>query len=560
VNSALFQTILLFLGIFIFPQIHLSSAETAILNRPDDPVVLSGSDLPWLTGLDPDDLVAFRYDSGWQQIPLQVDERDWRDLATIYDTTAYGVVCLVYTDSSTFTGPDSDPTLDDDDELVFMAGDAGDAPITCSEPSGVISGTGVQISLQDSLDGSQGQVYLFQHDGSLSSDADTDYVAYHFNLLSGDYKTTYQLWGGGNPESSYVTTSSYQHHFSDRWVEDQMRVFRGSATGADILDRHKIRYTPGNCGRTEDTFSMGEGCFIVNKSGPVRAVRSYLGCNSGPWTQRDHFFYQARHDMVTHLRVHEITSITDYFDYSPAAAGMTYHNDLNPEGVTIDGSPDSVAAGILTWEMVQGAQGGLIMSLGIESDIPDLTGESYYHDDLNPSIDMCTGDDYNYGASGMKYWPLPNTDPGLSPPVFFFIGTRYISHQPPGVTPVDAESRSLQMNTPLVASAESFAVPVAPEVRAEKNAQDVELIWVHQEPNEAYEIWRDIVPAFDPAQGEGEFLDSISAVPGSLNYTDADRIGDPETNYFYILRATLGNQKSPGSQAVGEFDRSLRSN
>ncbi len=38
------------------------------------------------------------------------------------------------------------------------------------------------------------------------------------------------------------------------------------------------------------TFSAAEGAFIVNKSGPVRALRAYIGANSGPYTGRLHVF------------------------------------------------------------------------------------------------------------------------------------------------------------------------------------------------------------------------------------------------------------------------------
>ena len=40
----------------------------------------------------------------------------------------------------------------------------------------------------------------------------------------------------------------------------------------------------------------------------------------------------------------------DYFDYSAAAIGMTYRNNLNTAGVRIDGTPETPAAGQLAWE------------------------------------------------------------------------------------------------------------------------------------------------------------------------------------------------------------------
>jgi hypothetical protein len=59
-------------------------------------------------------------------------------------------------------------------------------------------------------------------------------------------------------------------------------------------------------------------------------------------------FYQRREDITTYLRVHAIPGVMDFFDYSPAATGMTYRNDLNPAGVRVDGVPDAPALGPLT--------------------------------------------------------------------------------------------------------------------------------------------------------------------------------------------------------------------
>ena len=82
----------------------------------------------------------------------------------------------------------------------------------------------------------------------------------------------------------------------------QLRVSTGGATNVDILDRHKSGFA-GSCARTEGTFSVGGGGFIANKSGPVRAIRSYLGANSGTYTQRDEIMYEGRMDVTTYLRV-----------------------------------------------------------------------------------------------------------------------------------------------------------------------------------------------------------------------------------------------------------------
>jgi hypothetical protein len=53
-----------------------------------------------------------------------------------------------------------------------------------------------------------------------------------------------------------------------------------------------------------------------------------MGAVSGPLTQRTHIFYESRQDIRTDLRVHNIASIYDAFDYNSSANGMTYRNTV----------------------------------------------------------------------------------------------------------------------------------------------------------------------------------------------------------------------------------------
>jgi len=436
-----------------------SPIRASTLNRPADPVVLTGADVASLTGIAPEDLVAFRYDGGWVQIPVQVDERAIVNYNDVYDgRTGWGggYTRLSYTDAGTFTGGDPDTALDDDDEIVFMAKDAGAKPGTFSDPPHVIAGSGVEIAISDPVDAGRAYVYLFEQDGTLDPGAGVQYVDYQFTLLSGDYLTTYNVGDGWDPEDTTVTTSYYERHFSDRWICDGLHVYAGSATGADILDRHKNLFAPGVCGRSEDTFSEGEGAFICNRGGPVRAIRSYVGCNSGPLTQRDNIYYEQREDITTYLRVHAISGVTDFFDYSPDAIGMAYYNNLNTGGVTIDGTDDPVTTGVLNWELVTGPQGSLIMIGCLDTDITSITVTSFYLDDDDTSaavpgdIDyQCTGDEFSYGASGTRVTGgIPNTDPTLDDPHRFQV-VRYIYYEPPGSTVSDAEDRLELVTNPL---------------------------------------------------------------------------------------------------------------
>jgi hypothetical protein len=299
-----------------------------------------------LIGLDPNHIVAFRYEGAWVQIPLQVDELHVVTFEQVYNTTMSAPISiLAYSDPGTYAGADPDSTFDANDELVFMAVDAGDATSAPPPPDTIVA-SGVELQIDDSLDGGVGYVYLFESNGNLSPGASADYVAYDFNLLAGSYPDDYDLTKGPNPEDSHVTTARYESHFIDMWVHDEMRITAGTASGVDILDRNRNIFDLGVCVRSEDTFSNGQGAFFANIDGPVRAIRSYMGANSGPLTQRRHLFYEGRQDIDTFLRVHAIPGMMDLFDLSIAAIGMTYYDAYNVGGVMVDGVPDSITPGL----------------------------------------------------------------------------------------------------------------------------------------------------------------------------------------------------------------------
>jgi hypothetical protein len=415
-------------------------------------------------------IVAFHWSAGWVQIPVQVDERDVIDFDALYNdpNLFVGTTTLGYTDPNTYAGPDSVAGFDADDELVLMAADAGSrAPGAGPLPPGIASPGGLEVEIFDTLDGGSGWVYLFEADGSLDPNADADYGTYSFNLLAGSYIPNYNVSSGPNPENSTFASDLYQTHFADRWIRDRLNLLAGGASGADILDRHKNMFAPGNCGRTEDTFSAGEGAFFANKDGAVRSIRSYVGANSGPLTQRDHLFYRGRQDIVTHLRVHAIPGVVDLYDYAPVDPEdeMTYFNDLNPGGVPVDGDPDAVTLGTLQWEMVTGAQGTATIVHEHETDT-GLVPTSYYSDDATPSVTQCTGDAFEYATSGPRFdAQIPNTDPLLGSP-HLFVSKRVVYYDPPGAGASLAQLRSAHATTPLLLTVSPFSGTPAPAVGA----------------------------------------------------------------------------------------------
>ncbi len=376
-----------------------SDQDAGPLDRPLDPVVLTGAQLlPGFVGLPPGAIVAFaRGDAGWSAVPVQVDERRSADVGTLYGQAATGLSILAYADPQTPVGADTDPTLDDDDQIVFMVKDTGPkAPPGAADPAGVIAHSGMEIEVHAaaSLLQNTSYLYLFKQAGSLDASAGKKYVTY-----------------AHTDSSATVTTAAYSQHFVGRWVTDELRIHAGSANGADILDRTKILFGPGICGETDDTFNSNEGFFLTRKDGPVRAIRSYLGAASGPYTQRDHFFYAQRADTTTYLRVHQIPGIMDLVDYSAAAIGMTHFASSNLGGDLVDGLPaQSTSTAETAWDLITGAQGSVVNTYALNTSIPAFAPSYYYED--NATDGQCTGDGHSYGLSGP--WiqqTIPCTDP-----------------------------------------------------------------------------------------------------------------------------------------------------
>lgn len=452
------------------------------VHRVAAPKVLTGSDLPGLLGTNPGDIVAFahgRIDDTptWTQIPVQVDERKVVPfgsapasnvtpgvVGSVYGNGGGGPTALQYADPRTWVGADPISTFDADDELVFMVQDAGGRvrDDERSEPAGVKPGSGVQVQLDDPLaSDDQAWVYLFVS-ATLDPAAGRDYVDYRFALTSGDYATTYKRQDGPNPETSSVTTATYSIAFTDRWFETSWRIHAGAATGVDILDGNKNQFALDYCGRSNLTFADQEGAFVANIDGPVRGIRSYVGANSGPLTQRTHLMYADQEVIVTNLRVHAIPAVMDYLDYSDAALGMTYRSSVVPAGVTIDRVPDPVGTAMPDWEYVTGTQGSVLSKVQFATDIPTPGGfvnaiDWHYKDQADSPDQQCWGDAHDTGAHGS--WvvdAIPNTDPRATPSNSLAV-TRTARFAAPDESNEDVAAWSAQLDTQLRATITTYA-------------------------------------------------------------------------------------------------------
>ncbi|MEN0045866.1 MAG: T9SS type A sorting domain-containing protein [Bacteroidota bacterium] len=479
-KSTFYFFLLIFLPLLSFTQ-----------TRDCDPVVMTGTDVPCMLGEAPTDVVAFRYQNGnWQQIPMQIDERVLLDINVPYGTNTGDCFyksreniqwdVLFYADPNTYTGADvTDPNFDDDDELVFMAKDVGGLAPQNDCPSDVVNTTRCQITVNDPLDNSLlGYVYVFRQTGSLAQDAGQDYVNYDFDF-GADYKQDYLVCvfeqPGSNPESSRVTTDNYSMHFSRRWVKDELKITAGNASGIDILDHHQYFINVNSCNRNEVTFSNGKGPIVANVDGPVRAIRSVMGANSGTFMQLDILFTECRTENQMFYRLHPANGYYDAFDLNSDAIGMTFSNDQNTAGVSIDGNRDQLNKDNPNeWELITGSQGSIVATYTFDTDLQLGTEDQYdqglvegfvaaYQSDLGPGEPReCTGDEESYNASGFCLRTKECTDrrydfndgPNCVPQfVRYFEQIRYHYMLPPQTTQAEAIQYASFAKNPLTATA-----------------------------------------------------------------------------------------------------------
>ncbi len=469
----------------------------ATISRPSDPVVLDGSALPKLTGGDPMHVVGFAWNGVvWHQIPVQVDERDLVNPGQIYHrptniwpvlsgtTTPYKALVYTppptltagYTSIPTYTPSDSDPTFDANDQLSLLANDTGkQADGSVAAPAGVDAATREEVKANDPLAANGvGYAYLFRSATLTGGSAGTTGVNYTFSLDSGAYLSTYKMgasslapnntWGF-NPEHSTVVTRAYREAFGDRWLNNGLAVTAVNASGAAFLDRTHFYVTVG-CGRSEDTFdgganNPGEGAFIVNISGPVRAIRSYLGANSYLYTVNTHFFYPDREDLTTDIRGHAgLPGYGSGDDYLTNTTGLKYSDPSN-SGVTIDGTPDAVTPISYTtgstpppiWQMVSGAQGSVVTVRSLDTDITGLNVGTVYQDANPASPAQCTGDAAAWGQNGMDLTSpvnnVPITDPTLSATPAKLVTQRTRFFRGANLSTTDAASLDSQVRNPI---------------------------------------------------------------------------------------------------------------
>ncbi len=183
------------LGLILLVVLSAADDVPAAIGRDQDPVLVSGTTLPALSGRNVADLALFRYDPGtasFVPIPFQVDERvDHRfnpGTTSEFVETLYDIF-----------GED-DGLLDGDDELAFLFGDAG--PLAPAAAPWVVG---------------------------------ADATRYELVVTDPRPPVSYLAWSGS--ASGDVGSSSWWIDFSDRWVLDGYRVLPPCVRSATFAAR-----------------------------------------------------------------------------------------------------------------------------------------------------------------------------------------------------------------------------------------------------------------------------------------------------------------------------------
>jgi hypothetical protein len=363
--------VVLMTGLCLF-SINTTNAQVKSLERPFDPVVLRGTALEDLVGTPVEELFVFAYDSvsaSWSEIPFQIDE---------YDAT-----------TGSFAVVDTETGMDGDDELVFMAKDAGDrAPTSWPEVPGSET-TRYEVEIE--TEGEKAWVYVFTSDQYELTQPVEDYVAYQAPVMGA--------------ADDVVTGKTYVVGNSENGLPVDLTIPEAAAgTNVDILSGLQLRLV-GEIkvgGLITIPLSADESNFVAqgveHVDGNLRVIREILLAIELEGTEIfsdirlpvSYFAYSyvtsGNFDIPTEISTPignvEIKEVRQSFNLNDAATGMKMYNKRASEGVTIDGNSDTVDktidAGEEAWLLFTGAQGNFVNIFNVPS-IGD-SQELYYND------------------------------------------------------------------------------------------------------------------------------------------------------------------------------------
>jgi hypothetical protein len=360
-----------------------------------------------------DKLLGYKWDgSKFVQIPFQVDEVFTRYLNN--NASGFGVYsgtdkhttyafdregfrftensgengCTAAPKDGIVTTPDPVKGLDTNDELAFMASDAGDmAPAGTALPAGIEGAKLVTIADPTNPAAAPRFAYVMRAaaDGPKPAfTAKNGYVDYQRDDNADTLvrsESSYRDYGpakqgpyctaDGQPvlnedgtrkigprkplDTTTIKTDRYRYRYDGRWLMTDIRIDKGNpgkSYGPDLVDRWKARafaQDPGSqtpcCGyEEEDTNWGGSSSLLGERVGPVRAIRETWGADSGTNVIRRETFYRERMVQKSWLRVHVIPPLDGIYAQWDFNAGRVtkFFNANHADGVDVDGVNDEM--------------------------------------------------------------------------------------------------------------------------------------------------------------------------------------------------------------------------
>ncbi|MFN2614364.1 MAG: hypothetical protein ABR552_06025 [Actinomycetota bacterium] len=374
-------------------------------------------------------LLGYRWDADAQggegqfvQIPFQVDERFTRYLSNNasdfgafsgvdqHNTYAFDREGWRFTDDDGVnvctpiprqdppgsgmrpaTTPDPVKGLDDDDEVVFMARDAGPrAPAGSALPDGIDSAYTVPVLDVSTGTTTYAYVMLAKPDGPAPefTAQNSPYVRYtpdpNARSVFVYSESSYENYGAAPKgpyclpndatvrdtshgqiaqrrelDTAWIYTPHYAFRYDGHWLMTQLRVAQSDLAGPgtspgqygpDLIDRWKARafaQDPSSdtpcCGyEEEDTNWGGSSILMGERAGPVRVIRETWGADSSTNNARREIFYRDTFVWGDALRVHPIPPLDGIYSQWDYNAGVItkYYNPSLPNGVAVDGKND----------------------------------------------------------------------------------------------------------------------------------------------------------------------------------------------------------------------------
>ncbi|HZU96679.1 MAG TPA: hypothetical protein VFF73_08315 [Planctomycetota bacterium] len=393
---------------FVLTPSEADTIKAKTLTRTEDWVILKGKDFPRFKGRNKDKIRFYAQKNGaLEPIPYQIDKK-----------TIEGNYCWTEGDADKIVADPANGNIVDQDEIVFMAKDAGDLASESSFPAGQKAVHLIQ--LVDPRTNGTGWVYAFAFDDPPARS--TRKYTWIDKKEDGTVTWHGERWMSDNAKSTWNACRMTTLKFAR--PEDETPDFSKSPS---IIDCSKVTLRLKKwfkCLQWDSTdFYVKIGGYI---NGPVRVVcQSIMEFDIAlgfKLRAKDSYImtYANASTMPTNcenpIDISETPGESWYkllMDLnSKTAKGWKFYNDKNPTAVTIDGKMDDAEKKLdkswPDWNCVFGPEGAIIQRFTIPKEVVRNSNELYYNDDMSqeeppefePGNWGCFG--YKLDLSGVK--------------------------------------------------------------------------------------------------------------------------------------------------------------